>query len=150
MVSQNSAGFGAAPPAKLVVVSLWWVEASSASIHGRFTCKTSVLVSGGTRIRTGDTMIFRHVPPSGAHRRKPLLPAVPARAPLGCALPSALYPLSPPPSCGMAVVARGPDQRKRSESHRIGCRRQYLSGEVSITWISLVEGLKSGDVVYDG
>jgi hypothetical protein len=57
-------------------------------------------------------MIFRHVPPSGAHRRKPLLPAVPARAPLGCALPSALYPLSPPASCGMAMVARGPDQRQ--------------------------------------
>jgi hypothetical protein len=71
---------------------------------------------------------------------RPVMPAVPARAPLGCALPSALYPLSPPPSCGMAVVARGPDQRKRSESLRIGCRRQYVSAEAGITWISLVKG----------
>ena len=57
-------------------------------------------------------MIFRHVPPSGTHRRKPLLSAVPARAPPGCALPSALYPLSPPARCGKAVVRRGPDQRQ--------------------------------------
>jgi hypothetical protein len=34
---------------------------ASVSVQGRFTCKTPLLVSGGTRIRTGGTMIFRHM-----------------------------------------------------------------------------------------
>jgi hypothetical protein len=33
----------------------------SVRVRGRFTCKTPVLVSGGTRIRTGGTMIFSHI-----------------------------------------------------------------------------------------
>ena len=45
-------------------------RSASVRANGRFTCKTPVLVSGGTRIRTGDTMIFRSVPKPTVHRHR--------------------------------------------------------------------------------
>ena len=51
----------APPPKTLVVVKLWWTGANLPQGFGRFTCKTPVLVSGGTQIRTGGTMIFSHI-----------------------------------------------------------------------------------------
>jgi hypothetical protein len=42
----------------------------SVQADGRFTCKRGVLVSGGTRIRSGDTMIFRSVPNPAVRRHR--------------------------------------------------------------------------------
>ena len=42
-----------APPAQLVVVTLWWAEASSASVYRRFTCKTPVFKVAGPGFEPG-------------------------------------------------------------------------------------------------
>ena len=66
-----------APPAQLVVVTLWWAEASSASVYRRFTCKTPVLVVAGPGDKNrAITMIFSpksHVPTRSTPSTKSVL-----------------------------------------------------------------------------
>ena len=62
---------GGASHEDLVAVQLWCTGATSLQVYGRFTCKTPVLVSGGTRIRTGGTMIFSSVRKSTLDRHGP-------------------------------------------------------------------------------
>src|SRR5215208_2370490 len=47
-----------APPVKLVVVGAPVNEEVPIQVRRRFTCKSASFQSGGTQIRTGDTMIF--------------------------------------------------------------------------------------------
>ena len=59
-----------APPAQLVVVTLWWAEASSASVYRRFTCKTPVLVVAGPGFEPG----YHHDFQSQISRSDPFYP----------------------------------------------------------------------------
>ena len=61
---------GGASHEDLVAVQLWCTGATSLQVYGRFTCKQPVLVSGGTRIRTGGTMVFRFVPKPSVHTHR--------------------------------------------------------------------------------